>query len=512
MAAERLTMRKTKEILRLHFGLGLSGRKIARSCNIARSTVADYIMRAKAAGIGWPLPEGMDDTALDAKLFVSQETTPSDKAMPQMQEIHKELRRKGVTLQLLWVEYKQNNPDGYQYSRFCELYSRWVETLDLSLRQEYRAGEKMFVDFAGTGMPITEPATGEIRIAEIFVAVLGASNYTYAEAVESQDLPCWIYLHCNAFEYFEGVPGITIQDNLKSAVIKPCRYEPDITPAYQAMAEHYGTAIIPARVRKPKDKAKVETSVLLVTRWITAALRHHTFFSLKELNDKIKELLVILNNKKFKKLNSTRRELFETIDRPSLKPLPVQRYQYADYKKARVHIDYHIDVEGHFYSVPYQLRGKEVDVWFNAHTVEIVYKSNRVAIHARSYEKGKFTTIPEHRPEAHRKYYEWTPARIINWAAQTGPETAALVENILSSRAHPEQGYRSCLGIISLGKKFSAERLEAACKRAVSIKAYSYKSVKSILKAGLDRHLIVKQKEVIPTLYHDNIRGKEYFD
>jgi transposase len=512
MAAERLTMRKTKEILRLHFGLGMSGRKIARSCNIARSTVADYILRAKAAGIGWPLPDAMDDATLDAKLFVTQGAKPSDKAMPQMEEIHKELRKKGVTLQLLWVEYKQNNPDGYQYSRFCELYSRWAGTLDLSLRQEYHAGEKMFVDFAGTGVPITDPLTGEVRIAEIFVAVLGASNYTYAEAALSQDLPCWIDLHCNAFEYFTGAAHITIQDNLKSAVIKPCRYEPDITPAYQAMAEHYGTVIIPARVRKPKDKAKVETSVLLVTRWIIAALRHHIFFSLQELNDKIKELLVILNNKKFKKLNSTRRELFETLDRPSLKPLPVQRYQYADYKKARVHIDYHIEVEGHFYSVPHQLRGKEVEAWFNARTVEIIYKGNRVATHARSYQQGKFTTIPEHRPEAHKKYYEWTPARIINWAAQTGPETAALVENILCSRPHPEQGYRSCLGIISLGKKFSPERLEAACKRAVSIKAYSYKSVKSILKTGLDRQLSPERKEVIPTLYHDNIRGKEYYD
>lgn len=510
MAAERLTMRKTKEILRLYFGLKMSRRQIAQSCSVSRSTVADYILRAEAAGIGWPLPDGMDDAFLDAKLFASQEVWTSEKAIPQMEEIHKELRKKGVTLQLLWVEYKQNNPDGYQYSRFCELYGKWVETLDLSLRQEYRAGEKMFVDFAGQGIPITDPATGEIKDAEIFVAILGASNYTYAEAVESQDLQSWIDLHCNAFEYFGGVAEITIPDNLKAAVIKACRYEPDLTPAYQAMAEYYGTAIIPARVRKPKDKAKVETAVLMVTRWITAALRHHTFFSLKELNDRIKELLLILNNKKFKKLNSTRRELFETLDRPSLKPLPMERYQYAAFKKARVHIDYHIEVEGHFYSVPHQLRKKEVEVWFNAHTVEIVYNGNRVATHARSYAKGKFTTIPEHRPEAHRKYYEWTPSRIINWAAQTGPETAALVENILSSRAHPEQGYRSCLGIISLGKKFTTERLEAACRRAVSIKAYSYKSVKSILKTGLDRQIIVSKKEVTP-IEHENIRGDQYY-
>jgi len=511
MATERVTVRKIKEILRLHFGLKMSGRKVSQSCSVARSTVADYILRAKAADIGWPLPEGLDDASLEAKLFTVQGTRqPSDKNMPQMETIHKELHKKGVTLQLLWIEYKQSNPDGYQYSRYCELYSKWSETLDLSLRQEYRAGEKMFVDFAGKGIAITNPATGETKDAEIFVAILGASNYTYAEAVERQDLPSWIDLHSNAYEYFGGVAEITIPDNLKSAVTKPCRYEPDLNPAYQAMAEHYGTVIIPARVRKPKDKAKVETAVLLVTRWITAALRHHTFFSFVELNNKIKELLAALNNRKFKKLNTSRRELFETLDRPSLKPLPSERYEYKEYKKARVHIDYHIEIESHFYSAPHQLRKKEVEVWFTARKVEIFYKGNRVATHARSYEKGKFTTIPEHRPESHKQYYEWTPSRIISWAAQTGPETAAFIGNILSSRPHPEQAYRSCLGVISLGKKFTPERLEAACSRAGHIKAYSYKSVKSILKTGLDRHPIDEQKEVTP-IEHENIRGDSYY-
>jgi transposase len=276
------------------------------------------------------------------------------------------------------------------------------------------------------------------------------------------------------------------------------------------MAEHYGTAVIPARVARPKDKAKVEAGVLLVTRWITAALRHHTFFSIWEVNDKVMELLERLNTRKFKKLDSTRRELFETLDKPSLLPLPQTRYQYAEWKKARVHIDYHIEVDGHFYSVPYQLVKKQVEVRLMAQTVEILYKGNRIATHRRSYEKGRFTTVPEHRPEKHRKYYEWTPSRMIQWAEKTGTETAAVVDHILSSRAHPEQGYRSCLGIFSLAKKYSPERVEAACRRAVAIKAYSYKSIKSILDTGFDQQPLPEEKEV-KTIEHENLRGEGYY-
>jgi transposase len=489
----------------------LTKRQVARSCNISHSTVADYVRRAEAAGIGWPLPEGLDEAALEAKLFPGKTIlVPLEKPLPQWTDIHKELRRKGVTLQLLWIEYKQQYPEGYQYSRFCELYQRWEETLDLSLRQEYRAGEKMFVDFAGKGIEVINPLTGEIKEAEIFVAVLGASNYTYAEAMQSQDIPSWINAHIHAFEYFGGVARITIPDNLKSGVSKACRYEPDLSPTYQDMAEHYGTAVIPARVARPKDKAKVEAGVLLVTRWITAALRHHTFFSIREVNDKIMELLERLNTRKFKKLDSTRRELFETIDKPSLLPLPQTRYQYAEWKKARVHIDYHIEVDGHFYSVPCQLVRKQVEVRLTAQTMEVLYKGNRIATHRRSFEKGRFTTLPEHRPEKHRRYYAWTPERIIQWAEKTGPETAAVVENILCSRAHPEQGYRSCLGIFSLAKKYSQERVEAACKRAAAIKAYSYKSVKSILDTGFDQQPLPEEKEVKP-IEHENIRGEGYY-
>jgi transposase len=409
------------------------------------------------------------------------------------------------------MEYKEKHPEGYQHSQFCELYRRWAKTLDLSLRQEYRAGEKMFIDFAGKGIPIVEPATGEIKEAEVFVAVLGASNYTYAEAVASQNLPSWICAHVRAFEYFGGVTEILVPDNLRSGVTKACRYEPDLNPTYREMAEFYGTVVIPARARKPRDKAKVEAGVLLVTRWITAALRNHTFFSLAEVNEKIRELLERLNTRRFKRLNTSRKELFETIEKSSLKPLPLTRYQYAEWKKATVNIDYHIEVDGHFYSVPYQLVRKHVEVRLTSTMLEVLSHGRRIVTHQRSYQKGKFTTLNEHRPKSHQRYLDWTPLRIISWAEKTGPCTAKLIETIMSTKLHPEQGFRSCMGILSLGKKYSIERLEAASKRAIAIRACSYKSVKSILQSNLDKIALPEQKEVTVVIEHDNIRGEQYF-
>ena len=510
--ATRLSMRKTKEILRLHWGLGLGKRQISRACNVSPSTVVDYIRRAEKAGLSWPLPDDIDDTTIEALLFPPEPPKRTSlRCMPSMEEIHRDLRKKGVTLQLLWMEYKENHPEGYQHSQFCELYRRWAKNLDLSLRQEYRAGEKMFIDFAGKGIPIVEPATGEITKAEVFVAVLGASNYTYAEAVASQDLPSWISAHVRAFEYFGGVTEILIPDNLRSGVTKACRYEPDLNPTYREMAEFYGTVVIPARPSKPRDKAKVESGVLLVTRWITAALRNHTFFSLAEVNERIRELLERLNTRRFKKLDTNRKELFETIEKSSLKPLPLTRYQYAEWKKATVNIDYHIEVDGHFYSVPYQLVRKQVEVRLTSTTLEVLYHSRRIVTHQRSYQRWKFTTLHEHRPKSHQRYLEWTPSRIISWAEKTGPCTAQLVETIMSTKLHPEQGFRSCMGILSLGKKYSVERLEAASKRAIAIRACSYKSVKSILQNNLDKVALPDQKEVTIVIEHDNIRGERYF-
>jgi transposase len=509
-------MRKIKEVLRLHFEHQQSARQIAQSCNIARSTVKDYLDRAQKAGLPWPLPAELDDAGLENILFPPAFHTPQEKRqMPPMEYLHRERKKKGVTLQLLWHEYKEANPEGYQYSQFCELYRKWVQKLDVCLRQEYRAGEKLFVDYAGQTIPIQDPPTGQTREAYLFVATLGASNYTFAEATLSQDLRSWIQSHVHAFEFFAGVPEILIPDNLKSAVTHPCRYEPDINPTYLDLAEHYGTVVIPTRVRKAKDKAKVESAVLIAERWILAALRNCTFFSLEELNQAIQEKLQDFNLRKFQKLEGSRKDLFENLDRPALKPLPETPYEFAEWKKAMVNIDYHIEVDHHYYSVPYQLVKEQVEVRSTSTTVEVLFKNRRVASHARSYRKGGYTTLQEHMPKAHQQYLEWTPSRIIRWAAQTGPHTEKLITQILETKPHPQQGFRSCLGIIRLGKQYPKERLEAACAYALSIHGFFYKSVQSILKNGLDqKHTLLPKREeftLLLPLEHPNIRGKEYY-
>lgn len=514
MAKERLSMRKIKEILRLKWACSLSDRQIGISCSISHSTVADYILRAKLAGLSWPLEPGMDDAGLENLLFpVTPNSVAENRQMPDMEYLYQELKKKSVTLQLLWYEYKQANPDGYQYSQFCNLYRQWVKKLDITLRQEHRAGEKLFIDYAGQTVSIVDAKTGEVTEAQIFVATLGASNYTFAEASLSQDLASWIKSHVHAFEFFGGVAQILVPDNLKSGVTHPCRYEPDINPTYQDLAEHYDTTVIPARVKKPKDKAKVESAVLVSERWILAALRNHSFFSLAELNKLIAQKLEQLNNRKFQKLDSTRSKLFETIDKPALKPLPSRAYEYAEWKKARVNIDYHIEIDRHYYSVPYQLAKEQVDVRFTATVVEVLFKNQRVASHQRSYIPGKSTTLKAHMPKSHQKYLEWTPSRIIKWAGENGPNTQKLVTHILNNRPHPEQGFRSCLGIMSLAKHYSPQRLEDACSRALIIKSFSYKSVKSILKNGLDQQpLLFDLAENTPPVTHDNIRGKHYYE
>jgi transposase len=509
-------MRKIKEVLRLRFDHQQSARQIAKSCGIARSTVKEYLDRAQKAAIPWPLPPEWDDATLENRLFPPIPLiSPEKRQMPLMEYLHQERKKKGVTLQLLWHEYKQGNPEGYQYSQFCELYRQWVEKLDVCLRQEYRAGEKLFVDYAGQTIPIQDSQTGGTREAYLFVATLGASNYTFAEATLSQDLPSWIQSHVHTFEFFNGVTEILVPDNLKSGVTHPCRYEPDINPTYADLAEYYGTVVIPARVRKARDKAKVESAVLVGERWILAALRNHRFFSLKEANQAIADKLQELNNRKFQKLDSTRKELYENLDRPALKPLPEKPYEYANWKKAKVNIDYHVEVDGHYYSVPYQLVRESVEIRFTSTTVEVLFKNRRVASHPRSYRQGGFTTQKEHMPKAHQRYLEWTPSRIIRWAAQTGPHTEKLVTQILESKPHPQQGFRSCLGIIRLGKQYSPQRLEAACSYALSIHGFSYKSVQSILKNGLDQKptlLPIRESSTLPLpLQHPNIRGKEYY-
>lgn len=510
MANRRLPMRKLQEIFRLHFEARLSQRQIARSCSASKTTVAEYLSRAQQAGLSWEEIQQLGEVELTRRLYPAV-SRPEARAKPDCEWIHQELRRPHVTLQLLWQEYKLNHPDGYQYTQFCDYYHRWKKSLDLSLRQSYRAGEKMFVDYAGDTVDIIDPETGEKTAAQIFVAVLGASNYTYAEATLKQDLAGWVQAHVHAFEYFAGTPKIVIPDNTRTAVTRACRYEPELNRTYADLASHYQVAILPTRPRKPRDKGKVESAVLIVERWILAALRNRTFFSIGELNQAIRELLERLNNRRFKKLPTTRRKLFEDLDRPALRPLPATRYEFSEWKTARVNIDYHIEFDHHYYSVPYSLVGESVEVCYNPRSVSVFHQGKRVAIHARSSQMGRHTTDPIHRPECHRRYLEWTPSRVISWANKIGPHTAQLVEKILSSRRFPEQGYRSSLGLIRLGKTFGNDRLEAACRRALTLDCISYKSVQSILKKGLDQQPIHQRLPLSSSREHVNIRGADYF-
>jgi transposase len=506
-------MRKVSDVLRLKFEAGLSNRQIAKSLSIARPTVAEYLRRFDAAQLQWSEAATLGEAVLEGKLFpaVSRPAT-ARRPEPDWVVVHQELRRKGVTQMLLWQEYRSVHPDGFEYSWFCDHYRVFRAAVDVVMRQTHRAGEKLFVDYAGQTVDVVERSTGEVRCAQIFVAVLGASNYTFAEATWLQALPDWIGSHVRAFQFFEGVSEIVVPDNLKSGVKHPHRYEPDLNPTYQELAAHYGVAIVPARVRRPRDKAKVEVGVLLVERWILAALRHRTFFSLTELNRAIAGLLERLNARPFKKLPGTRRELFEHLDRPALRALPATPYEYAEWRKARVNIDYHVAVEKSYYSVPYQLVRRQLDVRITARTVECLHRGKRVAAHVRAHRTGQYRTVAEHMPKSHRAYAEWTPERLVRWADKTGPATAAVIHAILARYVHPQQGFRSCLGIMRLGKTYGAQRLEAACLRGLAIGSPSYKSLESILRRGLDDQALPAQRELTLAIEHDNVRGAEYFN
>jgi transposase len=513
MAARRLTMRRIKEILRLRLDKGLGIREIARSCKVSHSTVCVLLAKAEGSGLTWSMVKEMDEQTLESILYPQSKQSPAAKRPePDMAWIHRELRKsKNVTLQLLWEEYKQKHPeDGLQYSQFCARYREWRRKIDMPMRQNHIAGEKMFVDFSGETIPIVDLETGEIHQAELFVAVLGASSYTYVEACRSQDLSSWIQAHCNAFEFIKGVPKVIVPDNLKSGVKDPDYYEPDANPTYLEMAEHYDTAIIPARPYKSRDKAKVESGVLQVERWIVAALRNRIFTSLADLNATIGEWREKLNNKPFQKLDGSRRVLYEELDCPALNPLPSERYVFVSWRKAIVNIDYHIEVEKAYYSVPYQLVREEVDVRLSANTVEVLHKGHRVASHSRAHRKGYCSTHRDHMPAAHRAHAEWSPSRLINWGRKVGPQTGAFVEELLESKRHPEQGYRACLGILRLSKAYPPQRVEAACSRALTYNALSYKSVASILKNGLDQ-IEAELPQNAAAVSHENVRGAAYY-
>lgn len=512
MPQARLSMRKIDEVLRLKYEVGLTHREIARSCAISASTVSEYVTHAKAAGLSWPLPEGLSGEELEELLFPTRTAAEGGKiAPPDWSEVHKELRRKSVTLNLLWVEYRQEQPHGYSYSQFCHHYRQWAKQLKPMMRQKHRAGEKLFIDYAGQTMPVVDPQTGAVEQAQIFVATLGASNYTYVEAQASQSLPDWIGAHVRVLSFLGGVPEVLVPDNLKAGVKSPHLYEPDLNPTYQEFARHYGVAVVPARSRKPKDKAKVEVGVQVVERWILAPLRDRTFFSLAELNQAIRELLTPLNERTMKHLGKSRRELFVELDQPALQPLPKEPYEFALWKKARVHIDYHVEFDKHYYSVPHTLAGKEVEVRATEKTVEIFHRRQRQASHARVQSPGRYSTQREHMPPAHQYVDGWSPERFLRWAEETGPQTVELIATVLDGRRHPQQAYRTCLGILGLAKRYGNSRLEGACRRALAAGIHSYKGLHNILKNKLDQ-LERDQPPATPLPAHGNIRGKGYYN
>jgi transposase len=505
-------MRKVREVLRLKHALGMSERLIADAVGIGKTAVGEYLRRARVLGLAWPLPEGLDDAELERRLF-----TPAGfhdgptKPLPDCAQLHAELKRRGVTLMLLWEEYRAEHADGYGYSRFCDLYGDWRQRITPTMRQTHVAGEKLFVDWAGDGIPVFDPITGAAHGARIFIAALGASNYTYAEARWTETLPDWIGAHVNAFTEIGGVTKAAVCDNLKAGITKPSRYEPGINRTYQDLADHYGFVVLAARVRKPRDKAKVEVAVLIVERFVLAKLRNRRFFSLDELNAEIRECVATINAKVMKKFAKSRRELLETIDRPALQELPREPYRYAEWKRCGVAPDYHVEVDGHYYSVPFRLLRETVEARLTDTTIEVFHKGARVASHPRSSVRHRHTTISEHMPSAHRRYAEWTPTKMMSEAAKIGPATIALVEAIMKAKPHPEQGFRSCLGIIRLVKTYGTARVEAASQRGNDIGATTYGSIASILKTGLDKAYAEQKAPDGPPIRHVNIRGRGYY-
>jgi transposase len=513
MPTERLSMRHIREVLRLHHSVGMSQRAVARSLDLAQGTVSKYLNRARRAGLTWPLPPELDDDVrLENRLYPPPSDLPSEaRPRPDWAVVHRELRRPGVTLMLLWEEYCDTVTDGFSYSWFCERYKEWSGRLKLSLRQVHVAGEKLFVDYSGHTMEVIDGLTGEVITAQIFVAVLGASNYTYAEATLTQSLPDWISSHVRAFSFFGGVARQTVSDNLKAGVTRACFDEPMVNRTYSDLARHYGTAILPARPYRPKDKAKVEVGVQVVGRWILARLRNRRFYSLAALNEAIHGLLDDLNDRVLRGWGRSRRQLFDELDRPALISLPDEHYEYAEWKRCRVNLDYHVEIAKHYYSVPYGLVRQEVEARITARTIELFLRGKRVASHLRSTLPHRPTTVAEHMPSSHRRYRDWTHERIRREAARIGPDADTLIDVILRSRPHPEQGFRSAIGILGLVKRYGQERVDAACARALLLNARSYKSVAAILKSGTDKTAATAQ-QTAPILFHPNIRGRGYYN
>jgi transposase len=510
--ARRTTVKDIRSILRLTYEQGLSVRAVSERLKISKTSVSTYLLRAREAGLSsWPLPPGHeDDAALEGHLFHRLGRPPQDLSEPDWPKVAREMKLKGTTLLLLWQEYRAAHPDGYGYTWFCDKFGIFLRRTSATFRNRHEAGAVMQTDYAGQTLTVIDPDTGIIRAAQIFVAVLGASNFTFAFASFSQRLPDWIEGQCRALSFFGGVPKAIVCDNLKSGVARPLWFEPTINQTFAAMAEYYDTTILPTRSRKPRDKAKVEGAVLIVERWILARLRNARFFSLADLNVAIMMLLEDLNNRPMRHVGKSRLEMFEEIERPALSPLPSTPFEYSEWKSAKVHPDYHVEVEKTFYSVPHSLIGRRVEVRLTHRVVEIFHDHKRIASHVRRSQRSGHVTVNEHMPKAHQRYANTTPANLIRQAMRIGPNTAILVERMMRDRPHPEQGYRSAFGILSLARRYERDRLEAACERALTINAITYSSVNAILKSGLDRTKPVTEPAK-PAPPHANIRGSAYY-
>ena len=516
MPTVRLSMRRIREVLRLKHAQGLSERAIAMTLGLSNGVVNGYLSRARLAGLTWPLPEAMDDDGLELLLFPAPKpASQSDRRpVPDWAYVEKELRRRSVTRLLLWEEYRTDRPDAFGYTWFCTSFEAWKGRMRPSMRQTHAGGEKVFVDFAGDTFDIFNPVTGEAQAMKLFVAAMGASNYTYAVACPSESLPDWIGVHVGLFAFLGGAPTFVVCDNLKAAVINPDRYDPGLNRTYAEMARHYGTTILAARPRKPKDKAKVEVAVQIAQRWILARLRHQRFFSLAELNTAIAVLVTELNARTMRSFRASRAELFAEIDRPKLANLPGEPYVFARWKRCRVAPDYHVEVDGHWYSTPFRLIRELVDVRIAGKTVEIFHKGQRIASHPLAPSRRGHTTIADHMPSAHRRHGRWTPQGMIAAGEKIGPSTAAFFQAVIEDRPHPEQGFRTCLGVLSLVRSYGNARVDAACQRGITIKARSVTSIRSILKNGLDRAFLEAGSDLHDRhqpLSHGNIRGQGYF-
>lgn len=509
----RISMRKIHEVCRLRLKMGLGVNQIAGACNMSTSTVSVYVNKIEETKLSYEELTALDEDAIYRRLFPAAAEIPvSDKAIPDFEYLTKELKKKGVTLQLLYEEYRKDHPEGYSRSQFYEKYREYAKKLDPVMRFNHKAGQKMFEDFSGDKPHYINPETGEKVEVELFVSALGASSYIFACAVDDQKVENFIKSNIRAFEYYGGCPECLVPDNLKSGVTSACYYDPEINRTFADMAEHYNVAVLPARGGRPKDKAKVENAVLQAQRRILAALRNRTFFSLHELNEGIREELEKLNSRPMAVTGKSRRELFEEIEKPALRPLPAERFEIYNYKKpTKLSIDYHVEVEKSYYSVAHALIGQIVNVKYNSRVVEVYHKNRRVTSHIRTYKKGKYITEDSHMPNEHRQYLEWTPERIKNWAEKIGPHTGTLIERIMEVRKYPEQGFRNCLGIIRLSKQYTPERVENACKRALAVDACNYRSVKSILQSGLDKVAYLEEQRDAKPIEHPNIRGGEYY-